>query len=138
MLFSKKNRNEEDNAVLRQMLNASSVGFAFIAGVVVGGIMGYYLDKWLGTSPYLLIVFLFFGVIAGIKNAIYYIRNAGIILTPLIDKENYDKLNNNAVIQNIEEKEEEFVKNNNEETADKNKEKTEVKKDNPWDRLSNN
>lgn len=38
------------------------------AGLVVGGGMGYVLDRWLGTGPWLFIVFFFFGAAAGIRN----------------------------------------------------------------------
>ena len=60
------------------LFNASSVGVALVSGMLVGGVMGYFLDKWLGTSPWLLFVFLVFGFIAGVKNAIYYMKKAGI------------------------------------------------------------
>lgn len=33
--------------------------------VGAGGILGYYLDKWLGTTPYLLIVGIFLGAVLG-------------------------------------------------------------------------
>ena len=164
MLFPKNNRSEESKARYKQMLNAYSVGFALIAGVVVGGIMGYYLDKWLGTSPYLLLVFLFFGLIAGIKNAIYYIKNAGIALAPLRSKKDNDENNStssndvltksssntnkdiydNNINSNLNNDLNKFgsidssntSKNSNNENVEKNSEK--IKKDNPFDRLSNN
>jgi len=41
-----------------------------VAGVLVGGFIGWTLDKWLGTSPWLLLVFFFFGIAAGILNAV--------------------------------------------------------------------
>ncbi len=53
---------------------------ALVSGMVVGGAMGYFLDKWLDTSPFLLFIFLIFGIIAGIKNAIHYMKKAGITL----------------------------------------------------------
>jgi ATP synthase protein I len=39
-----------------------------VAGVVVGGLIGWQLDKWLRTSPLLLIVFLMLGIAAGFWN----------------------------------------------------------------------
>lgn len=39
-----------------------------VAGVAVGGGLGYFLDRWLGTSPVCLIVFLLLGTAAGIRN----------------------------------------------------------------------
>jgi ATP synthase protein I len=44
------------------------VGLELAAGVFVGGFLGYYLDKWLGTRPILLIVLLLLGAAAGFRN----------------------------------------------------------------------
>ena len=41
-----------------------------IAAVLVGGGIGWFLDQWLGTSPYLLLIFIVLGLIAGIRNLI--------------------------------------------------------------------
>lgn len=41
-----------------------------IAGVVVGGLIGWQLDKWLETSPVFLLVFFLLGAAAGIWNVI--------------------------------------------------------------------
>ena len=42
----------------------------FIAGVVVGALIGYLFDRLLGTSPFGLIVFLLLGFAAGILNVL--------------------------------------------------------------------
>lgn len=53
---------------------ARPLGVAFrlsvemVVGLVVGGVIGYFLDRWLGTSPWLLLVFFFLGAAAGIRN----------------------------------------------------------------------
>lgn len=39
-----------------------------VSGLVVGGGIGWLLDRWLGTSPWLLVVFFILGVVAGITN----------------------------------------------------------------------
>ena len=41
-----------------------------VSAVAVGTIIGFILDKWFGTKPWLLIVFFFVGVIAGIMNVV--------------------------------------------------------------------
>ncbi|HVO04037.1 MAG TPA: AtpZ/AtpI family protein [Candidatus Cybelea sp.] len=41
-----------------------------IAGVLVGLGIGWALDKWLGTAPWLLLVFMLLGTTAGIMNVI--------------------------------------------------------------------
>lgn len=48
----------------------------FVAGVLVGGAIGWFFDGWLGTSPFGLIVFLILGFIAGVLNAL---RSAGVV-----------------------------------------------------------
>lgn len=54
----------------------SALGTAFrittelIAGLVVGGFIGWQLDKWLDTSPVFLLVFFVLGAAAGILNVI--------------------------------------------------------------------
>jgi len=47
-----------------------------VAGVVVGALIGWLLDRWLGISPWGLIVFLLFGFTAGVLNVM---RAAGIV-----------------------------------------------------------
>ena len=52
----------------------SSIGTAFkmstelVAHVAVGTIIGFILDKTFGTKPWLILIFFFIGVIAGIVN----------------------------------------------------------------------
>ncbi len=52
----------------------SGLGMAFgvaahmVAGLGVGTGIGYFLDSWLGTSPWLLVLFFFLGAAAGVLN----------------------------------------------------------------------
>jgi ATP synthase protein I len=39
-----------------------------VAAVLVGGAIGYFLDRWLDTAPWLLLVFLVLGIAAGARN----------------------------------------------------------------------
>lgn len=41
-----------------------------VAGIVVGIGMGLALDHWLGTKPWLLVVFTLFGFAAGVLNVV--------------------------------------------------------------------
>jgi len=41
-----------------------------IAGLLVGLGIGWALDRWLGTAPWLLLVFMLLGIAAGIMNVI--------------------------------------------------------------------
>ncbi len=49
---------------------ALTMGVHMVVGVVVGLILGVNLDEWLGTSPFLLILFLLLGFGAGLRNVI--------------------------------------------------------------------
>jgi len=40
-----------------------------VVGVAVGTGLGYGLDRWLGTKPWLMVLFLFLGGAAGVMNA---------------------------------------------------------------------
>jgi F0F1-type ATP synthase assembly protein I len=46
----------------------STVGISFVLAVGLGAIIGFYLDKWLGTGPWLFLLFILFGLAAGILN----------------------------------------------------------------------
>ncbi len=49
---------------------AMRLGVELVAGVAVGGFIGWALDRWLGTAPFLMVVFLLLGAAAGIVNVI--------------------------------------------------------------------
>ena len=51
----------------------------FIAGVIVGALLGYVFDRFLGTSPWGLIVFLLLGLCAGVLNVL---RSTGAVAQP--------------------------------------------------------
>ena len=61
--------------------NPSSIGSAFklstelVSAVAVGTIIGFILDKTFGTKPWLILIFFFVGVIAGITNVIKSAKN---------------------------------------------------------------
>ena len=46
------------------------VATEFAAAIVVGGLVGWRLDAWLGTKPLFVIAFFFLGVAAGVWNVI--------------------------------------------------------------------
>jgi ATP synthase protein I len=50
------------------------VGVELVAGVIGGGLIGYWLDRWFETWPVLFLVFFFLGAAAGMLNAYRYIR----------------------------------------------------------------
>ena len=55
----------------------SAVGLALVLATVIGLAGGYYLDRWLGTSPWLTLIGLLFGIAAGFVNLIRSVNRAG-------------------------------------------------------------
>ena len=61
--------------------NTSPIGTAFklstelVSAVAVGTIIGFILDKTFGTKPWLIIIFFFVGVVAGIINVVKSAKN---------------------------------------------------------------
>ena len=59
----------------------SNIGTAFkmstelVSAVAVGTIIGFILDNWFGTKPWLILIFFFVGVVAGITNVIKSAKN---------------------------------------------------------------
>jgi ATP synthase protein I len=53
-----------------------------VAGVLVGAGLGWLIDRWLGISPWGLIVFLLLGFVAGVLNVM---RSAGVVVAPALD-----------------------------------------------------
>src|SRR4051794_1626256 len=53
-----------------------------VGGVAVGFIFGWLLDRWLGTSPWGVIVFLLLGFVAGVLNVM---RSAGVVKAGPLD-----------------------------------------------------
>lgn len=51
----------------------------FIAGVIVGALLGYLIDRFTGTSPWGMIVFLLLGFCAGVLNVL---RSTGAVAPP--------------------------------------------------------
>ena len=72
--ISKKNLYNDKNP-------PSTIGTAFklstelVSTVAVGTIIGFILDKTFGTKPWLILIFFFVGVIAGITNVIKSAKN---------------------------------------------------------------
>lgn len=48
----------------KSLAELTSVGVAMVLATVIGLAAGYYLDRWLGTSPWLFLIGLGFGIAA--------------------------------------------------------------------------
>jgi ATP synthase protein I len=61
--------NRQDRKELfRELGKYSALGLEMAISVVIGLAIGYYLDKWLGTSPWLTIVWIGLGFAAGVRS----------------------------------------------------------------------
>ena len=66
----KKQLDEEDEKRGTLMGNAFKLGTELVAAVAVGTIIGFILDNWFDTKPWLIIIFFFLGAAAGMLNVI--------------------------------------------------------------------
>ena len=69
----------KDNQVRlwRQLAGLSSLGITFAASIAIGAVIGIVLDRWLGTSPWLMILFFIFGVAASFVNLLKDLKRWG-------------------------------------------------------------
>jgi ATP synthase protein I len=71
-----------NKSIFKNLLEASTVGLTLVLSTFVGLAIGYGLDylmdKWFGihTSPWLTIIFLFFGIVAGFRDLIRIAKKA--------------------------------------------------------------
>jgi ATP synthase protein I len=71
-----KNKFKNNSIITDNNENGSFMGTAFklgtelVSAVLVGTIIGFILDTWFDTKPWLIILFFFLGSIAGILNVI--------------------------------------------------------------------
>ncbi len=65
----KKLENDKENRGTF-MGSAFKLGTELVAAVIVGTIIGFILDSWFDTKPWLIIIFFFLGAAAGMLNVI--------------------------------------------------------------------
>jgi ATP synthase protein I len=66
--------NSQDQKWRRQSASATELPFVLVIAMLVGGGIGYFLDRWLHTRPWLM---LFFGVIGfgtGIRDVLRRVK----------------------------------------------------------------
>lgn len=69
-----KNLNNQKKGFWKNLLEASTVPLNLVAATFVGFAIGYGLDRLLGTSPYLTVVFFLLGIIAGFRELFRFAR----------------------------------------------------------------
>ena len=55
---------------MRQFAVAMELPFVLVSAVVIAGLAGYLLDCWLGSAPWLMILFGGFGFYAGVRDVL--------------------------------------------------------------------
>lgn len=57
-----------DQSYLNALSHAGTIGLHMVSGVAVGTVLGWLLDRWLETWPWLTGIFMVVGIVAGFKN----------------------------------------------------------------------
>ena len=65
--FPVENMADKNGGMMRYM-KYSVIGIELAGSIAVGGLIGYWLDYFLGTEPWMLVIWVFFGVIAGFRS----------------------------------------------------------------------
>ena len=52
----------------RQFAIAMELPFIMVSAIAVGGLIGFFLDRWLHTKPYLMLLFGFLGFFGGLRD----------------------------------------------------------------------
>jgi ATP synthase protein I len=69
MAEDKQQRKVRERRELYKSLGfLSSVGICVVVSILIGMVMGFYLDQWLGTAPWMLLIFLGLGIVSGFRN----------------------------------------------------------------------
>jgi ATP synthase protein I len=58
-------RDDRSLGALRSAALLSTIGLTLVLATVIGFGLGYLLDRWLGTAPWLMLLFTILGIAAG-------------------------------------------------------------------------
>lgn len=88
--FIKSRKSNLGSPMGRAVTGASVIGLHMVVAVFIGFGMGYFLDKFLGSGPWLTGIFLLLGIIAGFKNMISQGKKL-LAVQEEMDKERYER-----------------------------------------------
>lgn len=74
--MTKPHQNDVPGAKAFPTLSATSVGLEMGVSVIIGVLFGMWLDSRFDTSPWLMVVFLVLGFVAGLRSVIRAVRRA--------------------------------------------------------------
>lgn len=66
--------DNDTKKTIKNLGNLSTVGMTMAFCIILGALLGHYLDNKFNTDPWLLLVFLVLGIIAAFKNLITMVR----------------------------------------------------------------
>lgn len=61
---------EQTQSASSQLAIAMELPFTLVGAIVVAGAVGYFLDRWLRTGPWLMIIFGGLGFVGGVKEVL--------------------------------------------------------------------
>ncbi|MGK2945175.1 MAG: AtpZ/AtpI family protein [Desulfuromonadales bacterium] len=67
---------EDKRQLMKSLSFLSSIGISMVAASFIGLFIGYYLDKWLGTTPWMTLIWLGVGIASGFRNIFILTRRA--------------------------------------------------------------
>ena len=70
-------RREKAKEVSNQATIALELPFVLVSAVVVGGVLGYFLDRWLHTAPVFLLILGGIGFYAGVRDVLRRLGGTG-------------------------------------------------------------
>ncbi|MGB7972378.1 MAG: AtpZ/AtpI family protein [Candidatus Deferrimicrobiaceae bacterium] len=59
---------QDRRKLFRELGKYSALGLELAISVILGLAIGYYLDKWLGTGPWMTVIWLGLGFAAGVRS----------------------------------------------------------------------
>jgi ATP synthase protein I len=71
-----ENMDKDLKKTIKDLGFLSTVGMAMALSIALGALIGYYLDQYFGTKPWLFFVFLGFGIAAAFRNLFLLYKKA--------------------------------------------------------------
>jgi ATP synthase protein I len=77
---------DDKRQLMKSLSFLSSIGISMVAASFIGLFIGVYLDKWLETTPWMTLIWLGIGIVAGFRN-IFILTRRGMRELDQDDKE---------------------------------------------------
>ncbi len=74
MVQRRNDKGRQTRDIVKGMMMVSQIAYSMLAPLALGGVLGYWLDRWLGCSPWLMLLFLFAGIAAGYRGVWHLVK----------------------------------------------------------------